>query len=271
MHKGSLFLEELKIDSATFSLFKDKTKPFNFNKFPEYPGQQVAGIKFPMLIKKVTVKNGTILNKERRPDGTIAKVSVTRIKATVENITTLPTDLPLSLSGDAWLENAANFKLKLVFDYKNPQFSIDATISKFDLTKLNTLLKAYTPALVDSGFVDEITMSGTAYKTKGVGTMKFLYHDLQIDLQLKKQAQWKSDIGAFAANTLLNSSNPVKPDVPPRIVKYETERNRNKGFINIVLKSLLTGLKETLIPSKENRKMNNEKQKTWRKKQKAAK
>jgi hypothetical protein len=42
--------------------------------------------------------------------------------------------------------------------------------------------------------------------------------------------------------------------LPPRIVQFHVARDMNKGFINIILKSLLNGLKETMIMSKENRK-----------------
>jgi len=270
-YNKKLFIDELIIDSAAIAIFKDKTKPMDPNRFPEYLGQQIGGIKMPLLIKKVTAKNSTIVNRERKPDGNYAKVTVSNLNASVENVTTISTDQPLVLSGGALLENTAKFNLTLKFDYLNPQFSIDASISTFNLTGLNNLLHAYTPARVDAGIVDGITLSGTAFKTKGVGTLKFLYHDLKIDLQLKEKAQWKSDLGAFAANTVLNSSNPVDSGAPPRVVKYEVMRDQQKGFINIVLKSLLTGLKETMIPSKENRKEDQEKKKKWRLKKKEEK
>jgi hypothetical protein len=84
--------------------------------------------------------------------------------------------------------------------------------------------------------------------------MKFLYHDLQVDLELQKQAKWKSSVIAFAANTALHDSNPASPDLPSRIVKFQTERDLTKSFVNVMIKSLLNGLKETMIMNKENRK-----------------
>jgi hypothetical protein len=84
--------------------------------------------------------------------------------------------------------------------------------------------------------------------------MKFLYHDLDIDLALKDQAKWKSTALAFAANTILPEANPVSANMPEKVVQFSVERDMNKGFINIILKSLFTGLKETVILTKENRK-----------------
>lgn len=247
-------IQELILDSVTAAIFKDKTKPMDLTRFPLYPGQQIAGLKVPVQISRVTVKNSTIVNRERKPDGTYAKVTVNNLQAIASNITNLSTVEPLVVKGAATLENSAPFNVTLKFDYTKPQFSIDAKISKFNLKSLNTLLKSYSPASINSGVVDEISFSGTAFHSSAKGHLKFLYHDLSIDLQLHEQAKWKSTLGAFAANTYLHSANPVTPGHPERVVSYEAQRDMHKGFINIVLKSLLSGLKETMIMSKENRK-----------------
>jgi hypothetical protein len=63
------------------------------------------------------------------------------------------------------------------------------------------LIEAYTPASVRKGTVDEITFSGIAYRASAGGTMKFLYHDLDIDIDLEGKAKWKSSLLAFGANT----------------------------------------------------------------------
>src|SRR4030095_6485465 len=128
-------------------------------------------------------------------------------------------------------------------------------------------LQSYTPGQINSGIVDELSYTATAYKTKSLGTLKFLYHDLNIDLQLEEQAKWKSTLGALAANTYIPASNPA-PDRPVKVVNFEAERNMNKGFINLVLKSLFSGLKETIILTGENRKNYNAKKKAWKEKRK---
>lgn len=268
IYNGKLFVDELVIDSVTANIFKDKTKPVDLKRFPGYPGQQIAAIPLPLRINKVVVRNGTIFNKERKPDRSVAKVSVNKLNATVTNVTNIEKEQPLSINGEAYLENRVLFKVDLVFDYTKPQFTINAKIPKFDIKNLNALMKAYTPANTNSGVVDEISLSGKVYHTHATGTLKFLYHDLNIDLQLKEQAQWKSTLGALAANTVLNASNPLSAEKPARIVKFGIERDMNKGFINIIIKSLLEGIKETMLPSKANRKAFNKTKKEWKDQQK---
>jgi hypothetical protein len=99
-----------------------------------------------------------------------------------------------------------------------------------------------------------MTFSGTVYQSTASGTMKFLYHDLEVNLALQDKAKWKSSVIAFAANAYLAASNPGSANLPPRIVQYHVERDMNKGFVNILVKCVLGGLKETMIMSKENRK-----------------
>jgi hypothetical protein len=95
--------------------------------------------------------------------------------------------------------------------------------------------------------------------------MKYLYHDLDIDLALKEQAKWKSAVLSFAANTILPTANPSSADMPSRIVQFDIERDMHKSFINVILKSLFAGLKETMVMSKENRKENREAKKEAKK------
>ncbi len=267
----SLIIDEVVVDSITASLFKDKTKPADPNRYPGYPGQNLAALDFPLQVKKVTVKNGNILNRERKTDGSYAKVIVAGLNASVTNVRSGTTVGSLLLQGEGMLENKVKFRVALDFSYSKPQFAFTASTDPFRLEGLNRLLAEYTPAKIDSGAVDALHLEGTAYSTKSQGSLKFLYHDLKMDLNLEEKAQWKSDLGAFVANTALSSSNPVDKGMPPKIVKFEAERDMHKGFINLVLKSLFAGLKETMIMTKENRQNYKSSVKLWKKKKKEEK
>jgi hypothetical protein len=63
-------------------------------------------------------------------------------------------------------------------------------------------------------------------------------------------------------------SKPGFADKPQRIVKFSAERDMNKAFINLIIKSFLNGLKETMIMSKENKQTYREKKKELKKEKK---
>jgi len=271
IYAQKLFIDEIELDHVKTSIFKDKTKPMDSTRRPVYLGQTVSGISLPLLIKHVKATHVDLENTERKPDSTYARVNITKAKLEVKNITNLSTKDGLVMKADAYVNDEANFKATLTFSYQKPQFTFEGEVKKFDLPDLNALIQAYTPAKINKGVSDEIAFSGLAEQTKASGTMKFLYHDLEVDLELKEQAKWKSSVLAFAANTALHSSNPASGNLPPREVKFQIERDMTKGFVNVIIKSILNGLKETMIMNKENRKEHKEAKKKTKQEKKADK
>ncbi len=248
-----VFINEITVDKASLAIFKDKRKPLDTNRFPQYLAQNVKAIPIPLLVNHVKATNANLVSTEIKPDGSYGKANINRGTLDARNITNLSAGAMLTIKADAYLENKAHAHLNLNYSYRIPEISFNGKVESFNLTGLNPLLRSFTPAGVKKGIVDEIVFSGNASRTQSVGTMKFLYHDLAIDLELHDQAKWKSAVLAFAANTYLHSSNPPSANLPARIVQFKAERNMNKGFINLLIKSVLSGLKETMIMSKENK------------------
>ncbi len=254
MHGRKLFIEHIALDTVEFILNANLMKPRDPAKRPPFLGQVVVGIKMPLSVKEVTAKHVHLVNRERKPDSTMAEVHLIRATAKLSNITNLSAEKPLVLSADAWLAGKTHFKASLSFDYRKTQFKFEGVLDKFNLPDLNPIIEAYTPARITKGIADEVSFSGVAGDVNSTGTMKFLYHDLEVDINLKNKAKWKSSVLAFTANTALHARNPKSDKLPPRVVTFSVDRDPNKGFINLLIKSILTGLKETMFMSKENRK-----------------
>jgi len=254
IYRQKMFVDEVKLDNVKASIFKDKLKHIDTTRLPAYLGQTVAAIRVPVRIKRVKATNVELENTERKPDSTNAKVTITRATLEVKNITNLAPNSSLIMNADAYINGKVHFKAGLTFQYNRPQFGFEGVLEKFNLPDMNSLIQAYTPAKINKGVADQISFSGMADQKQATGTMTFLYHDLEVDLELQNKARWKSSVLAFAANTALHSSNPGSSGLPPRAVKFQVERDVHKGFVNIVIKSVLDGLKETMLMSKENRK-----------------
>jgi len=263
IYSRKVFVDEIKIDKADVSFFKDKTKPLDRKKFPVYLGQKITAIPLPINIKNIKVSGASFVNVERKEDGKSAKVQIQRGSLEAKNITNLPSKDMLTLSLAGFVENKAPISLVAAFSYQKPQFTINCKVGKFNLSDLNQLLAAYTPAKINKGTVDEITFSGVVNRTKATGTMKFLYHDLNVDLKVADK-KWQNSVVGFAANTYLSTNNPPSAGLPPKIVHYEAVRDLNKGGFNPVIRSFLSGMKETMIMSKENKKAYKEEKKKWK-------
>jgi hypothetical protein len=268
IYRQKILIDEIALDTVNSNFFKDKTKPLDTNRFPEYPAQLMASLKVPILIKQVLSTNANIIYNEIKPDKTRGVANVNKATFKIGNITNINTTQPLSLKTDAYLEGKVRFFMSFNFDYDKPGFSFSGSFPKFDLTDLNPLLMSFTPASVRSGVADKIEFMGIAKKNRADGTMSFLYHDLNVDVQLADEAAWKSSVLSFAANAVVTSANPASEILPPRIVKFHAERDMNKAFINLTLISALDGLKETVLMSKENKKRYKQAKKEFRKENK---
>jgi hypothetical protein len=253
-HK-KLFVDKIDLARVDASVFKDKRKPLDAKRFPVYPGQLISSIPIPLLIKHIKATGVNVVNNELKPDESRARITIQDGTLEVENFTNLPTDKLLTLNAEATVEKTAHFSLKLEFDYLVPQFSFSGIVGNFNMPDLNQFLQSYLPATIKKGISDGISFSGNAYKTNATGEMTFLFHDLDIDLQLKEKTKLQNSIFTFAANTFLINRNPAKAGQPPRVVKFNADRDINKGFINIILKAFFSGMKETMVLSKENRKI----------------
>jgi hypothetical protein len=248
-----VLIDELVLDSIQAYIYKDNTKPLDKGKMPVYLGQTIAKIPIPVVVGHIKASNVWLENTERKPDGNLAKVTIARANAEINSFTNRGSDEGLALKADGYILDKVFFKAGMVFDYAKPQFTYHGVVGTFQLPDLNPLIQAYTPARILTGVADEISFDGVAKEKTASGTLKFLYHDLKVDLQIKDKAKWKSSVVSFTANTAMNSNNPLTENHPPRVVGFEVERNMNKGFVNIVIKSILDGLKETMVMSKENR------------------
>ncbi|HSF44701.1 MAG TPA: DUF748 domain-containing protein, partial [Chitinophagaceae bacterium] len=215
IYSNKILMDELEIDKASVSIFTDQTKAVNPNKFPGYPGQQIGGMKLPMMIRHIRGTNLTLVNKERRPTGEMAQVHIQRMSLHGQNITTFPSSDPLTVNADAYIENKAHVTLGLGFSYNKPQYTIRARVKPFNLPDLNPLIKAYTPGSIQKGALDDLELDAVATRTGSSGSMKFLYNSLQLDVELKNQAKWKNDVLSTVGNAVLSSSNPPSPNKPP--------------------------------------------------------
>ena len=252
--RNRIFAGKLMMDSVDAAIYKDNTKLVDPKHLPGYPGQQLAKIPIPLRIEEVELTNVHIESIERKKDGIPAVVNLHRGVVHARNITNLKPEEELAVDVEAFIEDKVKFETHLGFSYKEPKITVKSHFGHFNLADINKVIAAYTPAKIDSGIADDIVFSGVISHTQSSGTMKFLYHGLVVDLDIKDKAKWKSAVVAFAANEYLSENNPPGEGLPPKIVKYTVQRDMHKGFVNIIIKSALAGLKETMLLSGENKK-----------------
>jgi len=134
-------------------------------------------------------------------------------------------------------------------DRKN-SFNFAATMGPADLAEINPLLTKLLPAVVESGKIKKLEIPKVnANDDFAQGKLLFYYKDLSISVIDKKQTTWtkiKTGVVNWAANDLvINNDNPTKSG-KMRTGTIYFKRDKEKGIINFLWKSTLSGLKSTM-------------------------
>jgi len=254
-NKG-IFADSLVISSGQAKLFKSKMKPLNKRKFPNYLALQIKSIKYPLRIKVISAKKIDIDFTLEQENGQLSHVNINELQGNLYNVQNQNSYRKLRLTAKGKLENSIPFSARLAFSYTKDWFSYHVEVSKSNLRSINKMIHSFAPVSIKNGNVEHITVKGSANRTSSRGEMTFLYTDLNIQIDQDKESIKRkigSHIISFAANTYLLSNNPTDPSLPPRKVHFIASRNMNKGFIHILIQSILSGVKETVLPSRENR------------------
>ena len=109
---------------------------------------------------------------------------------------------------------------------------------------------------VTSGKIDAMNFSFTANNTKATGKMIMLYHGLDIAVKNKRTddtTAFRERLISLIAKRKVLDSNPIpNEDVREGIIDYE--RDPERFLFNYCFKSILSGIKSSLVKSPKKRK-----------------
>ncbi|MCU7550938.1 hypothetical protein OCK74_17590 [Chitinophagaceae bacterium LB-8] len=140
----------------------------------------------------------------------------------------------------------------LTFDlvnYKSGNFSADFNVAGFNGSLVNSFAMPLGLFKVEKGRLEntKVHIQGNEYKTTGKILMR--YNDLKLSLYEKEKDEQGLDkkglIGLFANTFIIKNNNPQKNE-PPREPIIEFQPSPNPGFSNLVWKTILTGILETI-------------------------
>jgi len=131
---------------------------------------------------------------------------------------------------------------------ENGGFSVDGKLGEFNAEKLNAITQPLASAKVEKGIIHgaDIKINGSDYAGNAVVTM--LYENLKVAVLEKNEDDGKLDkkkLVSAAANIIIKNDNPGN-DGNPRTGNGEFQRDTNRGFFNLVWKSLFVALSDNI-------------------------
>jgi hypothetical protein len=252
----------IEIGQVDLDVFRDKRETFrHFDKAAfqdviyNYPGK--------LNIDSISILGGEIIYTEHAEGANEAGwISFQKINAQIykiSNDTRYKTET-------GWMELKANamimgegkldvfLKAKL-YDRQNT-FSLFGTLYQMKGSALNPIVEKNAFVYITSGKIEKMSFSLTADNTKSTGTMNLLYQGLDLTVKNKQTDDTtaiKSRIKSFFANLIVVDSNPM-PGEEVRVGVIDFERNPEKFIFNYWAKSILSGIKTSIVksPVKEN-------------------
>ncbi|MCP9752534.1 hypothetical protein [Ferruginibacter sp. HRS2-29] len=237
------------------SIFNDRTVPYDLSsKIGNYPQQQLVKLDFPIYIKRVVIKNGNVLYRERgRLSKQTGDVTFKNINATIDNVTNIKEKIAansnMTLTANTKFLGVANINTvwKLSLSSTTGEFSASGTSGPFDATKLSAITEPLGAATIKKGNIVSLKFDLKGDDLKASGTETLLYNNLKISLLKANEDSTdelrKKGLVSLVANIFTKDQNPSNGNT--RSVKIENERDITKSFFFLLWKSVFVGAKRT--------------------------
>jgi hypothetical protein len=258
----SLISSYIEIGKMDMKVFRDKRKEFRHVNIPAFQ-DMIYNYPGTIQIDSIGLIKGDVTytvhaDKANEP----GSISFNEINAKIYKITNdtihKTESASLELKGDALLMGKGKMTILLkgrIFDSHNT-FSLNGTLSGLEANELNPILEKYAFIYATSGKIDAMNFSLTANNTKATGKMTLLYHGLDIAVKNKETddtTAFRERFISFIANRKVLDSNPVPDeDVREGIIDYE--RDPERFLFSYCFRSILSGIKSSLVKSPKKRK-----------------
>jgi hypothetical protein len=253
---GTLEITSVTIDSLDADIYRDKNVAFNFNRFPPFYNESFLKIPIPVYIDTLLITSSKILYGElaegRPVAGTILLENLNIQSYDLTNQVaedTIDHVMKLNVQALVMGEGTLNVELKLPLEGNLHDFECSGSVGSMQLSPLNDMLEPAINMKFNGGKVNRMTFNFAANDKTSKGWMEFLYQDLDVAL-MKKDPEKEWGLVSTLANTMTLSNNPA-PGKNLKIVEIGFERDKNKGIINYVWKTIQSGMIHTILPIKK--------------------
>jgi hypothetical protein len=258
LKSNSIEMEAIAISGIKLNAFRDKNVPMNLKKFPKLPQQALAALNDSLNIPIITIADAYIVYEELPEEKTSSGKATIRIdKAALSNVTNRPSVIeengPMVWTINGQLFDAADLSLKVEFppDLANPEFQFTGKSGTCDMGAFNMITENAANLRINSGTLQKIDFDVRATADYATGELTMQYSELSV-MPLKKDKEKRNDelnLLGDIANTVIknNNPNPRKETVPQQAEVFFV-RDKNKGIFNYMAKSLISGIKNSILP-----------------------
>lgn len=259
----TLKCQKITLENGHLKLFKDKQLPFPKDRVVPILQERVKGLKMPLKIDSIEIKNFDIYQSTLQSTG-LQEGGITFMdtEALITNVTNdsirLENNKMLSVVASSQIMGSGNLFAEMNFDMLdvNNLFFFDARLGSMDAKAFNNILEAAAFVKVKNGEIRSLNLHATGNKKYAYGDMSFIYNDLKIETINKKTLETKGMgkvLKTFFANAFVVKKNNSRIKFITRRGGMYYERNTGRITLDYMAKTALSGVVSS-IGAKSNRK-----------------
>jgi hypothetical protein len=249
-----LQITEILLDGINADIFRDKNVSFDFNRRPLFYNESFLKISIPLIIDTFNVTNSTILYNElaegRTEPGLIRLEDFNLQSGNLTNhlqFDSLDYAMKFDIQAKVMGEGPMNVKVILPLEGDLRKFEVSGSVGTMNISPVNAMLEPSMNIKFKGGTVTRMTFAFNANDDFSNGWMEFLYKDLDVELMKKDQDKEKGFL-SFMANSVANSNNPQPGKDDFKSVEIGFERDKSKGIIGFIWKTIQSGMVRTILP-----------------------
>ncbi len=255
---NSILIDNILIDELYLNAYRDKNIPFDYLRFPKFPQQSLSNLDFDLNVKKIEITHSEVLYEQLGEDATEpGKIPITNLYATIINVSNMPKviadngSMRWDIQADFF--DAGRLELEVVFtkNIKSPDFSFHGKMGEMDMAAFNSMIENTEYLRIDHGLLRSLTFEAVANEEYSQGELIMIYDSLHITGLKKMREKEKAELGLLSAvaNMVIRKFNPPrKSNDKPEPAAIFFVRDKNKSIFNYLAKSLISGIKATIVP-----------------------
>jgi len=244
------------IDSLDADIYRDRNVAMDLNRFPPFYNELFLKINFPLLIDTFLVTNSNIQYGELVEGDTKAgEIMLNDFNLSTYGLSNLSADsnmaedMRIFINTKVMDEGTLKVDLALPLEGNLHEFKCTGSVSAMKLSPLNDMMGPSMNMTFKDGKVNRMTFDFMANNKNSKGWMEFLYEGLDVSLLRKDPSKEKGFLSKLA-NTVMLANNPA-PGKDLVTVEIGYERDKNKGIINYIWKTIQSGMTRTILPQKK--------------------
>jgi hypothetical protein len=257
VREDSIRVRLIDVDSLDLHVYSDINLEWGPRAHPCRYHNGFAEIEFPLRIDTVRVENALIRYSElakgsERP----GEFTLEELDGTIVNLTNDPNamthETPAVASVTAKLFGEAPMQATLAYPLLSPtlDFRVEASAGSMDMVTANRFGANVAGVEVEQGQLDSLWLGAEVEDGRAEGRVLMRYQDLDfrlIDKNSGKEMAWHA-VAGFAANLVVRSNNPGRPDDAPREGRIEYScGDKDIVFFEFFVHFLANGLKRIVI------------------------